>query len=77
MSQDNEIITSHNSFITIDTILNSASTDYDINPTLMGPDNTEFRRDDNTDSKQISDTNLPTVIYRFKFTEDFIRHCKP
>jgi hypothetical protein len=72
MSQDNEIITSHNSFITIDTILNSASTDYDINPTLMGPDNTEFRRDDNTDSKQISDTNLPTVIYRFKFTEDFM-----
>jgi hypothetical protein len=72
MSKDNEIITSHNSFITIDTILNSASTDYDINPTLMGPDNTEFRRDDNTDSKQISDTNLPTVIYRFKFTEDFM-----
>jgi hypothetical protein len=72
MSQDNAVITSHNSFITIDTILNSSRTDYDINPKYMGPDNTEFRRDDNTDSKPISDTNLPTVIYRFKFTEDFM-----
>ena len=38
----------------------------------MGPDNTDFRRDDNTDSKPITDANLPTVIYRFKFTEDFM-----
>ena len=36
MSQDNAIITSNNSFITIDTILNSSRTDYDINDTYYG-----------------------------------------
>jgi len=72
MNQDNAIITNNNSFITIDTILNSTRADYDINPTYIRPDNTDFRRDDTTDSKPITDANLPTVIYRFKFTEDFM-----
>ena len=72
MSQDNGIITINNSFITIDTILDSSRADYHINDTRMGPDNTEFRRDKTTDSTEISDSGLPTVIYRFKFTEDFM-----
>lgn len=64
---------SNNSFITIDTILNSTRTDDNINDSSLGPDNTENRRDDNILSKETSDTNLPSVIYRFKFTEDFMQ----
>ena len=54
------------------TILNSSEIDYYINYKLIEPDNSEFRRDNKSYSKDISDTGLPTIIYRFKFTEDFM-----
>lgn len=63
---------SNNSFITIDTILSSTRTDFDINDPSMARDITDYRRDDTILSKETSDTGLPTVIYRFKFTEDFM-----
>jgi len=52
--------------------INSTRTDYNINDSYVEPHEPEYRRDDNYISKYISDTNLPTVIYRFKFTEDFM-----
>jgi hypothetical protein len=64
---------SNNSFITIDTILDSSRADYDINDPSIPRDNTEYRRDDNIISTKTSDTGLPSVIYRFKFTEDFMQ----
>lgn len=63
---------SNNSFITIDTILDSSRADYDINDPSIPRDDTNSRRDDTIISKETSDTGLPTVIYRFKFTEDFM-----
>jgi hypothetical protein len=70
----NGTLISNNSFITIDTILDSSRTDYDINDrsTPMESDICDNRRDDTNISKETSDTGLPTVIYRFKFTEDFM-----
>lgn len=63
--------TSHD-FITIDTTLSITRTDFDINDTFMARDINVYRRDDNIISKEKSVTGLPNVIYRFKFTEDFI-----
>ena len=70
----NETLISNNSFITIDTILDSSRADYDINDrsTPMESNLYDNRRDDTIISKETSDTGLPTVIYRFKFTEDFM-----
>lgn len=72
MSYDNGTTISNNNFITIDTILNTSRTNYYINDRFVESDNTEFRRDNKTDSKETTDTGLPAVIYRFKFTEDFM-----
>ena len=65
----NETLISNNSFITID------NADYDINDrsTPMESNLYDNRRDDTIISKETSDTGLPTVIYRFKFTEDFMQ----
>lgn len=71
MNFNNGII-GNNSFITIDTILNDTRTDYHNNDKLIGTDNTQFRRENSDVSKETCDTALPTVIYRFKFTEDFM-----
>ena len=70
----NGTLISNNSFITIDTILDSSRADYDINDrsTPMESNICDNRRDDTINSKETSDTGLPTVIYRFKFTEDFM-----
>ena len=70
----NETLISNNSFITIDTILDSSRADYDINDrsTPMESNLYDNRRDDTIISKETSETGLPTVIYRFKFTEDFM-----
>jgi hypothetical protein len=74
MSLNNGIINSYNSFITIDTILDDSRTDYDINgrTTPMESNLYDARRDDTNISKETSSTCLPTLIYRFKFTEDFM-----
>ena len=66
ISNDND------SFITIDNILKSYRTDCNLNDKYVESNDSEFRRDDNIISKEISDTCLPAVIYRFKFTEDFM-----
>lgn len=63
---------SHNSFITIDSILSSCRADYDYNDPSMGSNHIEHSRNDNIISTETPDTSLPTVIYRFKFTEDFM-----
>lgn len=70
----NETLINNNSFITIDTILDSSRADYDINDrsTPMESNLYDNRRDDTIISKETSDTGLPNVIYRFKFTEDFM-----
>lgn len=72
MSYTNARDNTSNDFITIDTILNSSRADYNINDPSMASDNTPYRRDNKSDYKETSDTGLPTVIYRFKFTEDFM-----
>lgn len=64
---------SHNTFITIDTILNTSRTDHDISNLPLEHDNIEFKRDDTTTSTETHDTYLHTVIYRFKFTENFMK----
>lgn len=51
---------------TIDNIVDSRRIDYDSNCIL---DNTESK---NNIITEITDDNLPSVIYRFKFTEDFM-----
>ena len=60
------------SVITIDTILNNSRADYNINDLSMDRDNTIYTRDDKNISRETSDTCLPTIIYRFKFTEGFM-----
>ena len=74
MSLNNGISICSNSFITIDTILDSSRADYDINDrsTPMESNICDYRRDEANISKETSDIGLPTVIYRFKFTEDFM-----
>lgn len=72
MSFENGIVTNH-SFITIDTILNSSGTDCDINDRCSESNDTEFRRDNCPCTKEQSGTSLPTLIYRFKFTETFMQ----
>lgn len=71
MSLTNDIIT-NNSFITIDTILNSDRTDNDINFRSMESNEYLCRNDEQTTTKEPEATGLPTVIYRFKFTEEFM-----
>lgn len=73
MSKNNDIITRNHSFISIDTILNSSRSDFvDINNTSIESNDSEIRRHNTIILKDTSDTGLPTVIYRFKFTEDFM-----
>lgn len=72
MSAENGIIVNDSSFINIDTILNSSRAECNRNDRYIEPNNTEFRRDEQTISKETSDIGLPNVIYRFKFTEDFM-----
>lgn len=72
MSAENGIIVNHNSFINIDTILNSSRGECNRNDRYVESNNTEFRRDEQAISKETSDIGLPNVIYRFKFTEDFM-----
>ena len=72
MSYNNGRENTSNSFITIDTILSTSRTDFDINDPSIARDITDYKRDDTILSKEISDTSLPNVIYRFKLTEDFM-----
>ena len=72
MSYNNGRKNTCNSFITIDTILSTSRTDFDINDPSIARDITDYKRDDTILSKEISDTSLPNVIYRFKLTEDFM-----
>jgi hypothetical protein len=74
MSLNNGITTCSNSSITIDTILNDSRADYDINDRTIPMESNlcDYTRDDTNSSKETSDTGLPTLIYRFKFTEDFM-----
>ena len=72
MSVENGIITTNNTFINIDTILDSSRAECNRNDRYVESNDTEFRRDEQTISKATSDIGLPTVIYRFKFTEDFM-----
>lgn len=60
---------SESNFITIDTIIDNNRTNDKIIDSQLELDNNEFRRDN---SSEFVDTNLPTIIYRFKFTEDFM-----
>lgn len=60
---------SESNFITIDTIFDNNRTNNNIIDSQFELDNNEFRRDN---SSEFVDTNLPTIIYRFKFTEDFM-----
>ena len=67
MNFQNEQI--NNNFFNIDTILNSCRTDCTISDRHLGSCDAEFNRDDNIESiKQSSDSLLPAVIFRFKFT---------
>lgn len=74
MSLTNGTLISHNSIINVDTILNSSRADYDINNRFphVEPNLYDNRIDDTIISKEISNTGLPNIIYRFKFTEDFM-----
>jgi len=72
MSKQNGIIVSCSPFISIDTILDSSRTDYYIDDSNMELDNTETRNFEDRITKDTSDSSLPTLIYRFKFTEDFM-----
>jgi len=72
MSKQNGIIVSSSPFISIDTILDNSRTDYYIDDSNMELDNTETRNFEDRITKDTSDSSLPTLIYRFKFTEDFM-----
>jgi hypothetical protein len=72
MNKDNGIITGINSVIPIDTMLNNCRADYDNNHTLMDSNNTDITRDNQHDTTETSDNYLPTLIYRFKFTTEFM-----
>lgn len=72
MSNDH-VRSTTNHFITIDNIINNSRADYDINDPSVDGDNTECRRDDSILLKKTSDTILPSLIYRFKFTEDLMQ----
>ncbi len=74
MSLNNGISICSNSFITIDTILDNSRADYDINDRSNPVESNmrDYRRDETNISKETGDTGLPTLIYRFKFTEDFM-----
>ena len=72
MSLENGIITNNKSFITIDTIINNNGSFYDLDDLSKETDRYDFSRDDNNISKETADSGLPTVIYRFKFTEQFM-----
>jgi len=74
MISNNVIFISTNSFITIDTIVNSKQADNDINDSSssMKPNLCDKMRDERNSLRETSDTGLPTLIYRYKFTEDFI-----
>lgn len=70
MNFENEQI--KNNFFNIDTILNSCRTDCSISDRHLGSSDAEFYRDNMKNTKQSQDSLLPTVIFRFKFTEEFM-----
>jgi len=74
METNDEILISPDSFITINTILDSSRTANYINDrtNFMKLSLCDNRRDETTSLKEIFCTNLPNLIYRFKFTEDFM-----
>ena len=72
MSLENGNTINNNSFITIDTILNNNGTDYYYDDRCKESDRYDFSREDNDITNETSDNNRPTVIYRFKFTEQFM-----
>jgi hypothetical protein len=61
-----------NYFISIDTIIDSNKSKDNIDVPYREHSENEFRIDNTTFSKENSDTALPNLIYRFKFTEDFM-----
>ena len=72
MSLENGNTINNNSFITIDTILNNNGTDYYYDDRCKESDRYDFSREDNDITNETSDNSRPTVIYRFKFTEQFM-----
>ena len=72
MSLENGITINNNSFITIDTILNNNGTDYHYDDRFKESNRYDFTREDNDITNETSDNSRPTVIYRFKFTEQFM-----
>ena len=73
MSVENGAVISNNSFISVDNILNNFGTVYVIDGPHTSSINDESRRDQLDNSTETSDTRLPNIIYRFKFTEEFMR----
>jgi hypothetical protein len=70
MNIENEPI--NNNFFNIDTILNSSRAIDNINNRHVEFYNSQNRNDTESINKQTSDSSLPNVIYRFKFTEQFM-----
>lgn len=73
MNIDNGIISITNAFNNIDTLIDNSGTNYVSNRAdTMESNLYYFRRDDNDISKETYNNGMPTLIYRFKFTEDFM-----
>lgn len=70
MELENGII--NNKFITINTDINNNGIIHDNEYRIKEPDLYEFTRDDNTITEEESNITRPSVIYRFKFTEQFM-----
>ena len=73
MSIENGAVIGSNYFIGVDNVLNNFRTDYVINGSYMASINDESKPDKSGNSKEATYTGLPTMIYRFKFTEEFMR----
>lgn len=65
-SCNNGIVIDTNAFTTIDTILHNSRTD------VYPKNRSVYMEDGDTISKDISDDGISTVIYRYKFTEQFM-----
>ena len=62
----------HTHYITIDTILDSTRTNDNKFDRELGNYTDENRCHENRNTTEINTDNLPVVIYRFKFTEEFM-----
>ena len=71
MSNENRITNIFNHFITIDTVLDFSRTDCNYS-TPFESNIYNYKREDTDITRETSCTSLPTLIYRFKFTEDFM-----